>query len=414
MSKKLSLLVPAVVLGFSANAFAWSSIALLGKTTHTKIAIKALEVTDLNQYPDMDYHSDGIRNGSTSEAGHEKIHNGGGKLKDWWDGADGRGTLKGGVLPNYTQLKIDDAYMNIGRMCHLTQDQAVPAHAGHIPHSIVVKLPADGVETYVKKDTTFGEIPLIASDRSPYEYYQALQNDTRSHLPEWVSPVTGKPFWVEAEDGGRFRDVTLGPIGTYGTGTDTFLQSAKENLKAGGLSAREILYRQLGMAAGYTRALIESASKTLPPLVSGFGVYPNVLAPGHKAEISFTALENRTRHVKYSVTISPKDGQPVAAFTGDVNLDKPRPSFNNTGDNAPAVKPADESLFNKHVTIKWDGTVAGRQLPEGTYMVQVQLTDDDGNIVPDSVNADDTHDNDTLRVLSVVSTEPEDMGLSFN
>jgi hypothetical protein len=416
MHKRLTLIAPAVFFAFSSNAFAWGSIALLGSSTHTKIAAKALSVTDLNAYPDMDINGSLIKEGSTSEDGHEKIHNGGGKLKDWWDGGDGRDTLKGGVLSNYTRLNIHDAYLNLGRMCHLTQDQAVPAHAAHIPHSIVLHLPADGVEKYVGKNHDFGAVPDVAGDKQPYEYYQILQNETKSHLAEWISPVTGKPFWTPSPEASRFPDATLCPIGAYGGG-DTFGQAAEADSRAAtGLSAREIAARQLGMAAGYTRALIESASRRLPPLVSELSLYPNVIAPGDKMEIAFTALENRTRHVKYSVTVTGKDGAAVAVFAGDAALDKPRPASNfNTGDGNAQPPAPEESLFNNRVSFKWDCTVNGKRLADGTYTVQVQLTDDDGNTVPASVNADDVHGNDTVRQFSVVSMEaPAAPAIAFN
>jgi hypothetical protein len=287
-------MAPAVFLALSSNAFCWNSLSILGSSTHTRIAAKALSLTDPGTYPDMDANGRLIKEGSTSEAGHEKIHNGGGKLKDWWGGGDGRATLKGGVLPNYTRLDIQDAYLNLGRMCHLTQDQAVPAHAAHIPHSIVLNLPADGVEKYAGRNHDFGAVPDVAGDKQPYEYYQVLQNETRSHLSEWISPVTGKPFWTPSPEASRFTDATLGPVGSYGGGADTFGQAADANTRAAaGPSAREIAARQLGMAAAYTRALIESASRRLPPLVSGLSVYPNVVTPGSKVEIAFTALENR-------------------------------------------------------------------------------------------------------------------------
>jgi len=416
LNKKLSLIVPAALAVFSTNAFSWGSLGILGSSTHTKIAAKALSQLDMGAYPDMDLYSGQIKDGSTSEAGHEKIHNGGGKLKDWWDGADGRDTLKGGVLPNYTKLDVRDAYLNIGRMCHLTQDQAVPAHAAHIPHSIVLHLPPDGVEKYTGKNHDFGPLPQVAGDKQPYEYYQILQDETKSHLAEWVSPATGQPFWATAADNARYADATLGPAGVYGGGGDTFLQSAENDARMPGvMSAREIAARQLGMAAGYTKALIESASRRLPPLVARLSVYPNVAAPGAKVQIAFTALENRTRHLKYSVTLTPRGGEPRTVLLGDLGLDKPRPAFNNGGDNQPVRPEPEELLFNKRVNLNWAAVQDGRPLAEGVYTVQVQLTDDDGNTVPASVDADDTRENDTVTLLTVVSgAEAETPSFSFN
>ncbi|MDA8131368.1 MAG: hypothetical protein M0011_07685 [Elusimicrobia bacterium] len=406
MKKNFPLLFPTLLLACSSNAFAWGSLGILGPSTHTRIAAKALKLLDSGSYPDMMNNGTQIKNGATSEAGHEKIHNGGGRLKDWWDGGDGRGTLKGGVLPSYSKLEIEDAYLNLGRMCHLTEDQAVPAHAAHIPHSIVLHLPPDGVEKYTGKHHDFGEIPQVAGDKMPYEYYQTLQDETRSHLGEWVSPVTGKPFWDESPEAYRFKDATLGPVGQYGGGGDTFLQSAEQDLKASGLSAREIAARQLGMAAGYTKAVLESASKRLPPLVSGLSVYPGVITPGQKVQIAFTALENRTPHVRYAVTLRPDGGEETVILTGETKLDKPSPSFDTSGQQEP--KKPEELLFNRRVRLDWAAAAGGKPLAEGAYLLEVHLMDDDGNIIPVSVNSDDVRENDSARLVSVVNTAPKD------
>ncbi len=417
INKKIAFAAPVLVLALSANAFAWASVALFKSSTHSKIADKALSLIDSGQYPDLNTASKLINDGSSSEDGHEKIHNGGGKLQDWWTGGDGRKTLMGGVLPNYTKLKISDAYMNIGRMCHLTQDQAVPAHAAHIPHSMVLNLPPDGVEKYAGSNPDFGAIPQVAADRMPYEYYQALQNDTKSQLSGWVNPKTGIPFWTQSPEANRFPDATLGPAGVYGGGADAFGGAAAENLKLNGsLSAVEIVARQLGMAAGYTKALVESASKILPPLVSGLSVSPNVATPGSMVEIIFTAFENRTGHVKYAVVLTQKGGQPQPVLMGDLSLEKPRPAFNNnSNDNTQTAPTPEENLFSRRVSLKWDAKPFGKPLAEGTYTVEVQLTDDDGNTVPASVNTDEVRENNSVTVLSVVDNRPAaPSSFSFN
>ena len=406
IDKKFAFAAPVLVLALSSNAFAWGSIGLLKSSTHTKIADKALHLIDFNLYPDMDTASGLIKDGSTSEAGHEKIHNGGGKLQDWWTGADGRKTLMGGVLPNYTKLKIFDAYMNIGRMCHLTQDQAVPSHSARVPHSVVLNLPPDGMEKFAGSNYDFAEVPLIESSKAPYEYYQALQSETRSHLGEWRNPRTQVPYWNLSPEGTRLLDATLGDIGSYGGGADTYLEDALAGAKlpAGDMTAAQLCARQLAMAAGYTKALVESASKILPPLVSGLSVSPNVAAPGSMVEIIFTALENRTGHVKYAVVLTQKGGKPQPVLMGDLSLEKPRPVFNNnSNDNTQTAPTPEENLFSRRVSLKWDAKPFGKPLAEGTYTVEVQLTDDDGNTVPASVNTDEVRENNSVTVLSVVN-----------
>ncbi len=404
LNKKLTAAAPALILALSANVFAWNSIStappLVGSSTHSKIAKEALKRMDFGVYPDMKTSARLIRLGSSSEAGHEKIHNGGGKLQDWWTGADGRETLRGGVMPNYTKLKIEDAYMNIGRMCHLTQDQAVPAHASRVQHSIVFNLPSDGMEKYAGYHPDFGPIPQVNSDKMPWEYYLDLQRETRSHLQEWKDPRTQTPYWIQSEEGSRMEDVTLGPIGHYGGGADAY----RKNVFAEDKSAVALCARQLGMAAGYTKALVESASRLLPPLVSELAVYPNVVTPGRAVKIVFNAFENRTSHVKYAVLLKDQAGRELTVSEGDLKLYKPSP---NPDDNEPNAQAKPEgSLFNRHVSIKWNALVDGRALPEGSYTVEVMLTDDDGNTVPASVNTDDIRENNTRTMLSVVRTEP--------
>lgn len=416
LNKRTLLLVPPVLLGLSANAFSWGSIGILGPSTHTRIASKALGLIDGGAYPDMKTAAQQIKQGSTSEAGHEGIHNGGGRLKDWWTGGNGRSTLKGGVLPNYTKLHIQDAYLNIGRMCHLTQDQAVPAHAARVPHSIVLNLPPDGVEKFAGKNHDFGAVPAVAPSAEPYDYYQQLQNDTRSHLGEWVNPRTGRPFWVQSEEGARLLDATQGAPGTYGGGADTFLEAAGAGERgAYGLTPTELVARQLGMAAGYTVALLEAASVRLPPLVSGLSLYPNVAAPGRKVEIAFTALENRVPHVRYEVGITRAGGPRTVLMSGETGLEDPRPAFQPTGDEPQREPAPEESLFNRRVSLKWDGLLAGRPLAEGSYSIDVRLLDDDGNEVPASVNSDDVTENNTYRDLLIVDAEQAaPVSLQFN
>lgn len=64
--------------------------------------------------------------------------------------AHGSITLNGGnpsdiwfdkVLDAYSRFKFENAYYALGNLCHLTQDQAVPAHAANIRHGFYRLLP---------------------------------------------------------------------------------------------------------------------------------------------------------------------------------------------------------------------------------------------------------------------------------
>jgi hypothetical protein len=392
------------VIGFAAfsltsSALAWHSV--LG-STHEKISKKAYEFVDKGIYPDLSLASEEIQDGSSSESGHESNHTGGGKMRDWWYGGDERATLYGGVLPNYAKFAFKGAYFNLGRMVHLTQDQAVPAHAARIPHGWGGKH-LDGMEKYAQYDADFDPVPSVDYSKQPYDYYQELQNNTRDLLPTWVNPKTSEPYWRLAAGAPlRGKDVTLGPTGSYGGGKDSYTYSvpapAPDPVDAHTVSNDkpemaslnpEIARERLAIAAGYTRAMIEAASKKLPPLVSGLAISANVLVPGQKMEISFTALENRTKHVSYAVVVERSGGRPETVLAGVIELNDPARG---------------EYLFSRGVTLSWDGLIAGRAPEEGSYRLEVRLTDEDGNMVPARVNADSVRENDTKAVFSVVNT----------
>jgi hypothetical protein len=391
-----SALAGLAVFSLASNALAWHSV--LG-STHEKISKKAYKLLDKNIYPDLNRASEEIKDGSSSEDGHENNHTGGGKMKDWWDGGDGRSTLYGGVIPNYTGFTFKEAYYNIGRMVHLTQDQAVPAHAARIPHGMSAGH-LDGMEKYSQYNAVFDAIPAVDNSRQPYDYYQELQNNTRDHLPGWVHPGTRQPYWeLTANAPERGQDLTMYPAGGYGGGNDGYSVRVitRDPSSEGGQAgynelishSPEISRDRLAIAAGYTKAMIEAASKHLPPLVAELELSSNVLAPGQKMNISFLVLENRTRKVAYEVTASGSGSAGRIIASGIAVL------------GGPAIG---EYLMKGKVNISWDGLLGGKPPEEGTYTLEVYLTDEDGNSVPGRVNTDGIPENDTKAVFSVVNT----------
>lgn len=383
--------------------------------THKKIAVEALKKIDKNLYPDIAKAASLLKDGSASENGHPDFwHDNGGLPKDLWENGDAKNS--GGVLGNYKTLNTETAYRNLGIICHLTQDMAVPAHAANIAH-----LMSEGMEEYADYDPTFGPVPAIDTSRQPYEYYQAMQDDTRSHLSSWRNPDTGIPYWVPSPSAPRFgQDATKGPGGAYGGGHDTYSSWIDDSAYGGQgntnnrkLVARipEICRDRLGMAAGYTMATLESASKKLPPLVKNFAVYPNVVTPGSKVDISFIALENRSRNVKCSITLTPIGGQPQTLLVGDIVLNDPTTAGyssgpgGDSGNNTPSSVP-ENYLFNRSLSFSWNGLLSGKPPAEGSYLVEVLLTDEDGNTIPAEVNTDSMRENDSRAVLSVVKTLP--------
>jgi hypothetical protein len=407
-NKSLHLLIAsAAVLALAPNSFAWKSLSYL--STHERITGQVIPKLDDKTYHDMSRAAHLLIGGASLEDGHERRLNGGGKIKDWWDGksrddngnetAD-RPTLRGGVLPNYTAFLFERAYTNLGIMCHLTQDQAVPSHAAHIPHSSLLSLPSDGMEIYSTAHPDFAPIPALDNSAVPYSYYQTLQDETKSNLDKWVNPETGAPYWsvlpppVRKLSGGLAAN--FGPEGSYGAadGADAFLAETKV---PGEVTARTpaICQEQLARAAGYTRAMLESASKKLPPLVRNLALSANVLAPGQGFTISFIPYDNRALKVAYEVAISKKGQAPAAVLTGTL------PLMDLGGYLYETLKP---------VNLAWDGTIAGKPLQEGNYILQVRLLDEDGNEVPAEVDADALRENDTRAVFSVVSPVADEDG----
>ncbi len=388
-------------------------------STHRAIAKAALKLIDKNVYPDLDRVSSILKSASSSESGHADIHDNGGKPREVWE--TGNKKNPGGVMGNYKALKPGDAYENLGVVCHLTQDMAVPTHAANVDHFM-----SDGFEAYAAFfGDVIGEVPVIDPSRAPYEYYQMMQDDTRSHLPGWVNPETKLPFWVASPQAVRFgEDVTFGPHGSYGGGKDMYTYWADKPGSYSGHAGTnnrtmysrlpEVSAERLGAAVGYSKVVMESASRRLPPLVKDLSVYPNVVTPGTKVKLYFIALDNRTRNLKYSVLLTNSRGETAVLTEGTAAMDKPSgglyPSQNSDGNTEDV--PAENFLFSRGLKTNWDT----RSLAEGTYTVEVQLTDEDGNTVPSDVNSDGIRENDTRAFLSVVNTivEPPASSYSFD
>jgi len=278
------------------------------------------------------------------------------------------------VLKNYEQFVSSIAYENIGVICHLTQDMAVPTHAANINHGLFVH--NDAFEGYKKDD----EITVAAGARGelePYDYYQLLQDDTRSKLPGWTDPATGKPYWTEpANRVPPGRDATFGPRGHYGGAADADTYATKD------VSASPEIHKQQFAAAAYaTVEVVKAASRRLPPLVYNLKIEDNELKPGQSSPLEFGALDNSAGKVKCVLSVY-KDGALVGIMNqGMLGMVSPR-SWR-------------MPYYSNHVKIQWTGMADGKVLPPGKYVLEVALTDGDGNVVPEEVNKDEITENDT-------------------
>jgi hypothetical protein len=356
----------------------WWSVDFFG-SAHKAIMKAALNLVNDSEMPDIARTKDLLLPGANDETGHPDKTANGGPVKEIWLG--NTPFSKGGVLSNYEHFKFPEAYSRLGTLCHLTQDQAVPAHAANILHSV-----SESFEGY----SSDGNKVKIETSRyneglEPYAYYQDLQDETRSRLASWKNPATGLPYWLPAADAPRMgQDATYGSRGQYGGGRDAYAwqnNNSTDGGNSGGnqiTASPEIRARQLAIAGATTVAVLKSASKHLPPLVSDLTVTLN----GRTALVSFTALDNRSRGLEYSIAVYKDGARQGTPLMGMSALNNPA---------APALM----------LTAGIAATINLSYLPAGDYTLDVRLTDTDGNVTPDEVNTDDIPQNDTKARLTL-------------
>lgn len=384
--------VPVEAVEPAAAGTRWWSVNFFG-SAHKASAKAAFKVIDRSAFPDLWAAKDLLVDGSNDESGHLTSEKNGGPVKEIWLG--NTPFSKGGVLTNYTQLKFSEAYARLGTVCHLTQDQAVPVHAANIKHGI-----SDSFEGFYGNDV---KITALRSDtdREPYEYYQVLQDETRSKLPGWTDPATGRPYWVAAPDAPPLgQDVTYGPWGHYGGKRNWDVYSVpppQDNSGDGGnnnntwISAHpEIRQQQLNISGEVTVSVLESASKRLPPLVQNLSISSstvNGVADGKPSYIvKFNIYENRKPNVTYVMSVY-RGGE----LLGEAILGV-----------AALFPPKDGGLmFSGSITSVWAGVINFQRLAPGTYTVDLRVTDADGNVTPDMVNQDSIAENDTVKTVII-------------
>ena len=368
----------------------WWSITFFG-SAHKAVTKAALAFTSRSEFPDIGRAKDLLIEGGSDESGHANGTANGGIPKDLWHGRTP--ASKGGVLYNYEQFDSTSTYERLGIICHLTQDQSVPTHAANIKHGI-----SDSFEGWPSWDN---KVDVASSrgnydDMAPYEYYQAVQDDTRRHLGIWVDPATGRPYWVPADNAPPpGQDSTFGPWGHYGGARDSDVWAVPEqsnssdsgNNNNGRITATpEIRFRQLAIAGAATVAVFESASKKLPPLVKDLSVSPKAISAGEMATIKFTVLDNRSSEMTYKLNVY-RDGVLLGeAFEGIMAMNQPA---------------SGNIMLSASTMATWLSNVHGRPVAPGNYVLEVVLTDTDGNTTPDEVNTDGNPANDTRATVTV-------------
>ncbi len=228
----------------------------------------------------------GLLGGMADESGHPSLFANGGDPKKHWERA----------LKYFRDRQFPDAYSEIGIVCHLTQDQAAPVHAANINHVVTF---GDKFESASGKNISMlakleGTIQaLFIPSMQPYEYYQALQDDTRKHLADWVDPGTKLPLWPPAPDAPPLgQDATKGPWSGYSDGKDRF----DKNSEIG----KDILDRQMKMAAIYTKEVLKAAAKLIPPAISADALKRED-TKNSAVDVTFNVYDNRRGAIKITV-----------------------------------------------------------------------------------------------------------------
>ena len=236
----------------------------------------------------------GIIGGMGNESGHPSLFNNGGDPKFYWERA----------LRKFRDGLFAAAYSDIGIICHLTQDQAVPVHAANINHVITF---GDKLEAVAGKNKDMIDhlkdnyAPFDVPEMEPYQYYQALQDDTRRHLLTWVNPATNKPYWPPAADAPPLgQDSTKGPWSHYSDRKDTYNKDVSP----------EILQRQMMMAAVYTKEVLKSAAKRLPPAITDMKAKRESGNKKAPVNLSFKVFDNRKGDIELLIT-RPLSGEKI-------------------------------------------------------------------------------------------------------
>ena len=380
IAAELPAAAPAQYMKLSSGDDRWWSLGIVG-SAHKAVMKTVLAFIDRNELPDMGRVQDILLTGTNDESAHlpdAKVNNGG-KPEELWHGKAPY-TL-GGVLWNYTHFKFPEAYAKLGTICHLTQDMATPTHAANIRHSTNDSFEGHSAEGNKVKLTAARD----NGEMEPYAYYQDLQDETRKHLASWVHPQTGKPYWVPAKDAPPPGvDASFGSWGSYGPGGDVYSIRENDPSGQGGNNNQqvtlspEIRIRQLTMAAAATAGVLKSASRRLPPLVSGLTVTP----AGKNAAVKFTILDNRSGDAVYSLALY-RDGKLHDTLK--------------TEQTALAAPASPDLMLKGEVSATLDLS----DVHSGSYVLEVRVTDRDGNTVPEEVNQDDITTNDTRSPLAL-------------
>jgi len=308
---------------FTFFLYGWNSLFYHTHKAITTDAINSLLGTD---YPDIctkyrEIIIDGSGGkGEDAHSGPDGRYNGefnGGHVREIWAGVPDIGNLLpeeciNGVLINYKNGLIENAYLNIGRICHLTNDQAVPAHAANIYHAFKKLHPfrsQDKFERWTDDNYITGliaNVGAISDDDFPYKYYQNLQKATRgkiesnaTYLKYWE--LSSETFKVDATDYEINQTQYWGKYGIDKEYRKYFYDT--ETLYEGYYTDNpEIVSYQLRDAVDNTARALATASKRLPSVIKPI-IGKNDINPKDGTELKFKVYENRKNEIRYSVCL---------------------------------------------------------------------------------------------------------------
>jgi hypothetical protein len=298
MKKTIITLVLLLFVYLSSAAAWWSFPAAV--STHDSLTTSAEGLLNASEYPDVvtKYGANLIEwtAGGTNDV---RAHNpdsetltdlnsylNDGPIADWWDRAK----------REYKGLNFNSgdwsAFYYIALMAHLTEDQAVPAHAYNIRHGQVL-VDMDNFEELVYTNYNPDAVGLVPSATPDSNYYDLIAytlnatlagNDQSYWYQYWIANVPNNVNGTDYD-------------GIYGgaDGTDVF----PTWWITAGANEQDLTRLLLGTAAGYTAGALASISESLPPALGSLEILD---ADGGKA-INFTVQENRTQGVEISLKV---------------------------------------------------------------------------------------------------------------
>jgi len=405
MSKTTIVLASLLVLAIcGVGSSWWPSFA----GTHDKITEDALDDLSASQYPDLLKFADELRAGSATEAhappsvpgsDPEHPHRWFPDPEHWWGYENGD---KPCALERYERYEFAGTYETIGYMLHNKQDLCVPAHIMLCIHTPTSPDSLEGWVAAGNHDYSSGSTPWSWFDTTQgtwWYYWLDDEMDDDDEDPSNQPDGSGgggdivdhggqyDSDWFDPPDPGEpdLRETIFGTYG-YGYGDDGLYDDACPGKNEGrdrfsSEPTPNIAYEQLQEAFDDTLYTIKAKSEALPPIIPGFwgsleGYSPlyiteDIFGPELPVQVSFTAMENRKKTVKVSITASGSAIKDIGGSVWDGGSGA-------TYDLAECTE-FGELPWKDEISRTWQGALGSGELSDGTHTIEVQIEDEDGN-----------------------------------